>query len=183
MFVTVWTLILYPIIYYPEVKIMTIESGVIALAQAVGADVKALNIKIGDLSLLTTAAKSNLVAAINEAAASGGGGGGGVAIDDGAGLGDTDVTWSADKTFTAIQSAVDALVDGAPAALDTLNKLAAALGNDENLAQTMITQINNRVRFDEAQVLTAEQQLTACTNIGVGNPTRDFAADYAAAKL
>ena len=161
---------------------MTIESGVIALAQAVGADVKALNIKIGDLSLLTTTAKSNLVAAINEAAA-GGGGGGGVAIDDGAGLGDTTVTWSANKTFTAIQAAVDALVDGAPAALDTLNKLAAALGNDENLAQTMIAQINNRVRFDESQVLTAEQQLTACTNIGVGNPTRNFAADYAAAKL
>ena len=161
---------------------MTIESGVIALAQAVGADVKALNLKIGDLSQLTTAAKSNLVDAINEAAASGGGGGG-VEIDDAAGLGDTDVTWSADKTVTAIQAAVDALVDGAPAALDTLNKLAAALGNDENLAQTMITQINNRVRFDEAQVLTAEQQLTACTNIGVGNPTRNFAADYAAAKL
>lgn len=158
---------------------MTIESGVIALAQAVGADVKALTLKIGDLSQLTTTAKSNLVAAINEAAASGGG----AIIDDTAGLGDTDVTWSADKTVTAIQSAVDALVDGAPAALDTLNKLAAALGNDENLAQTMITQINNRVRFDEAQVLTAEQQLTACTNIGVGNPTHDFAADYAAAKL
>ena len=159
---------------------MTIESGVIELAQAVGADVKALNIKIGDLSLLTTTAKSNLVAAINEAAA---GGGGGVAIDDGAGLGDTTVTWSANKTVTAIQAAVDALVDGAPAALDTLNKLAAALGNDENLAQTMIAQINNRVRFDELQVLTAPQQLNACTNIGVGDPTRDFAADYAAAKL
>ena len=159
---------------------MTIESGVIALAQAVGADVKALNIKIGDLSLLTTTAKSNLVDAINEAAESGSSG---ATIDDDAGLGDTDVTWSANKTFTAIQAAVDALVDGAPAALDTLNKLAAALGNDENLAQTMIAQINNRVRFDEAQVLTAEQQLTACTNIGVGDPTRNFAADYAAAKL
>ncbi len=159
---------------------MSLETGVIALAEAVGTDVKALTLKIGDLTQLTTAAKSNLVDAINEAAASGGGG---VVIDDAAGLGDTTVTWSADKTVTAIQAAVDALVDGAPAALDTLNKLAAALGNDENLAQTMITQINNRVRFDEAQALTAEQQLTACTNIGVGNPTRNFAADYAAAKL
>ena len=159
---------------------MSLETGIIALAEAVGADVKALTLKIGDLSQLTTTTKSNLVDAINEAATSGSSG---ATIDDDAGLGDTDVTWSADKTVTAIQSAVDALVDGAPAALDTLNKLAAALGNDENLAQTMITQINNRVRFDEAQVLTAEQQLTACTNIGVGNPTRDFAADYAAAKL
>ena len=158
---------------------MSLETGVIALAEAIGTDVKALNLKIGDLSQLTTTTKSNLVAAINEAAASGGG----AIIDDTAGLGDTDVTWSADKTVTAIQAAVDALVDGAPAALDTLNKLAAALGNDENLAQTMIVQINNRVRFDEDQALTAEQQLTACTNIGVGNPTRNFAADYAAAKL
>ena len=156
---------------------MTLETGIIALAEAVGTDVKALNIKIGNLTQLTTTAKSNLVDAINEAIASG------VAIDDDAGLGDTDVTWSANKTVTAIQAAVEALVDGAPAALDTLNKLAAALGNDENLAQTMITQINNRVRFDEAQVLTVEQQLTACTNIGVGNPTRDFVADYVAAKL
>ncbi len=156
---------------------MSLETGIIALAEAVGGDIKALNVKIGDLTQLTTTAKNNLVAAINEAAASG------VVIDDNAGAGDTDVTWSANKTVTAIQAAVDALVDGAPAALDTLNKLAAALGNDENLAQTMITQINNRVRFDEAQVLTAEQQLTACTNIGVGDPTRNFADDYAAAKL
>lgn len=156
---------------------MSLESGIIALAEAVGADVKALNVKIGDLTQLTTTAKDNLVAAINEAAESG------VDIDDSAGIGDTAVVWSADKTVTAIQAAVDALVDGAPAALDTLNKLAAALGNDENLAQTMIAQINNRVRFDEAQVLTAEQQLTACTNIGVGDPTRNFVDDYVAAKL
>lgn len=159
---------------------MSLETGIIALAEAVGADVKALNVKIGDLTQLTTTAKDNLVAAINEAAASGSSG---AIIDDTAGLGDTDVAWSADKTVTAIQAAVDALVDGAPAALDTLNKLAAALGNDENLAQTMITQINNRVRFDEVQILTAEQQLTACTNIGVGDPTRNFVADYTAAKL
>lgn len=159
---------------------MSLETGIIALAEAIGTDVKALTLKIGDLSQLTTTAKNNLVDAINEAATSGSSS---AIIDDTAGLGDTDVTWSADKTVTAIQAAVDALIDGAPEALDTLNKLAAALGNDENLAQTMIAQINNRVRFDEAQVLTAEQQLTACTNIGVGNPTRNFAADYAAAKL
>ena len=156
---------------------MTLETGIIALAEAVGTDVKALTLKIGDLGQLSTAAKDNLVAAINELSTNA------LAIDDDAGLGDTDVTWSADKTVTAIQAAVAALVDGAPEALDTLNKLAAALGNDENLAQTMITQINNRVRFDDVQVLTTEQQLTACTNIGVGNPAHDFVADYTAAKL
>ncbi len=156
---------------------MSLETGIIALAEAVGVDVKALNLKIGDLDQLSTTDKNNLVAAINELSTNA------LAIDDDAGLGDTSVTWSANKTVTAIQAAVDALVDGAPAALDTLNKLAAALGNDENLAQTMIAQINNRVRFDELQQLTVEQQLNACTNIGVGDPARDFAADYAAAKL
>ena len=109
---------------------MTLETGIIALAEAVGTDVKALTLKIGDLGQLSTAAKDNLVAAINELSTNA------LAIDDDAGLGDTDVTWSADKTVTAIQAAVAALVDGAPEALDTLNKLAAALGNDENLAQT-----------------------------------------------
>lgn len=159
---------------------MSIEVGIIALAEAVGTDVKTLTSKIGDLTQLTTTAKINLVVAINEAAS--------VAhnaaiIDDAAGLGDASVTWSADKTVTAIRTAIDDLVGGAPEALDTLKELAEALGNDANLAQTMITQINNRVRFDEAQVLTLEQQKIACANIGVGDPTRNFTADYEASKL
>lgn len=160
---------------------MSLETGIIKLAEAIGGDIKALNLKIGDLSQLTTTAKKNLVEAINAAAASGGSGGG-VQIDDNAGAGDTGVAWSADKTVTAIQAAVDALIDDAPEALDTLNKLATALGNDENLAQTMITQINNRVRFDEAQVLTEMQKKQACENIGVGDPEHNFVADYEAAK-
>lgn len=158
---------------------MSLETGIIALSEAIGTDVKALTLKVGDLTQLTTTAKSNLVAAINETAANGGG----AIINDTAGLGDTTVTWSANKTVTAIQAAVDALIGGAPAALDTLIELAEALGNDANLAQNMVAQINNRVRFDEMQVLTAEQQLNACTNIGVGNPTHDFTADYAEGKL
>lgn len=38
---------------------------------------------------------------------------------------------------------VAALVDGAPALLDTLNELAAALGDDENFSATVATQIGN----------------------------------------
>ena len=159
---------------------MSLETGIISLAEAVGKDVKTLTSKIGDLTQLTTTAKINLVVAINEVATKVQSG---ATIDDTSGLGDTGVTWSADKTVTAIQAAIDALVGGAPAALDTLKELAEALGNDGNLAQTMIMQINNRVRFDESQVLTAEQQLTACTNIGVGNPKHNFIVDYEASKL
>jgi hypothetical protein len=43
------------------------------------------------------------------------------------------------------QAAASALVGAAPATLDTLNELAAALGNDPNFATTMATALGNRV--------------------------------------
>lgn len=45
---------------------MSLEARMISLAQAVGADVKSLTTKQGDLTGLSTAAKTSLVAAINE---------------------------------------------------------------------------------------------------------------------
>jgi len=42
--------------------------------------------------------------------------------------------------------------------------------------------LGNRVRYDAPQTLTTAQQLQACTNIGVGNPERDFVTDYTTAK-
>ena len=82
---------------------MTLETGVKALAEAVGDDVKSLNLKIGDLNLLPTLTKNNLVNAFNELITAFSDGFGQVfelmaQIDDAAGSGDTDVTWSADKS-------------------------------------------------------------------------------------
>ena len=163
---------------------MTMETRLIALAQAIGADIKALTTKQGDLTSLATTANGNLVAAINEIY--GLLGSVGAIIDDGAGDGDTSVTWSADKIHDTIEAAKLAvksdLTNGAAAALDTLSELAAALGNDPSFAATMATALTNRVRYDAEQTLTAPQQLQACSNIGVGNPERDFATDYATAK-
>lgn len=163
---------------------MTMETRLIALAQAIGADIKALTTKQGDLTSLATTAKGNLVAAINEIY--GLLGSYGAIIDDVAGDGDTSVTWSADKIHDSIEAAKLAvksdLTNGAAAALDTLSELAAALGNDPSFAATMATALTNRVRYDAVQTLTAPQQLQACSNIGVGNPERDFATDYATAK-
>ncbi len=172
---------------------MTLAQRLTALAQAVGADVKALLAAQGSLSALTTTAKASLVAAVNElktavdAAA-----GGGVSIDDGAGDGATGVTWSADKIFDAIEVAKTAvkndLTAGAAAALDTLSELAAALNNDPAFAATIAAEIANRVRFDAAQVLTAPQQTQARANIAaygaaeIGNPDADLVAAYNAAK-
>lgn len=78
---------------------------------------------------------------------------------------------------TQVQAVV---VDGAPGALDTLNELAAALGDDANYATTTSTAIGNRVRYDAAQTLTVPQRDQACANIGVGDPDRDFLAAYVA---
>ena len=161
---------------------MTLEARVVALAQAIGTDVKTLTTAVGSLSGLTTTAKNNLVAAINEiaqAAATG--------ID--AGVTGAASTWSSTKISSEISGAVSGLVGGAGAALDTLNELAAALGNDPSFATTIATQIANRVRFDEAQTLTAPQKAQACGNIGAaslvatGDLDRDFAAAYTAAKV
>ena len=163
---------------------MTLEVRVVALAQAIGTDVKALTTAVGSLSGLTTTAKNNLVAAINEIAQAAANATG---IDDGVTSGAA--TWSSSKISSEISGAISDLVGGAGAALDTLKELADALGNDPSFATTIATQIANRVRFDEAQVLTAPQKAQACDNIGAaslvatGNLDRDFAAAYTAAKV
>ena len=169
---------------------MSLETRIVALAQAVGADVKALTAAQGSLSALNTTTKTSLVAAINELMTLIGGAG--AQINDSAGNGDTSVTWSADKIFDSIEAAKIAvkndLVNGAGAALDTLNELAAALGNDPSFAATIATEIANRVRFDAAQTLTQPQMAQARANIGaqsaaaIGDPDRDLVADYNAAK-
>lgn len=163
---------------------MTMETRLIALAQAIGADVKSLRAAHGDLTSLSTTAKGNLVAAINEVVALVGAGG--VQINDAAGNGDTGVTWSADKIYDSIelakQAVKDSILGGAGAALDTLKELADALNNDPNFAATIATQISNRVRYDAAQTLTTAQRLQVCQNIGIGDPETDFTAAYNTAK-
>lgn len=163
---------------------MSLETKIISVVQAIGADIKDLRTKQGDLTALSTTAKGSIVAAINELYTLLGSSG--AVIDDTAGDGATSVTWSANKIFDSIAAASAALknelVDGAGAALDTLKELADALNNDPNFAATIASEIANRVRYDAPQTLTAAQQLQACQNIGVGNPERDFVADYTTAK-
>ena len=176
------------------------ETRLIALAQAVGNDIKLINNAIGDKSTLTTTTQASLVAAINELQA-------GLAalsasttgINDAAGNGDTTVTWSADKIYDeliAAQAAVkNEILGGAGAALDTLNELATALGNDANFAASIAAELTNRVRVDQAQTFTNPQQAQGRDNIGaasvadltalttaVGDTERDLVADYVTAK-
>lgn len=177
---------------------MSLETRLVALATAIGNDVRTLTNKQGDLTSLSTTAKSSLVAAINELVTMIGSAG--ASIDDLAGNGATGVTWSADKIYDSIEAAKlavkDELINGASAAFDTLSELAAALDNDPAFATTIANELANRVRFDQAQTLTVGQRQTARDNIaaaaqadldalttGLGNYDYDYVADYNAAKV
>lgn len=176
---------------------MSLETRIVSLAQAIGADVKALTAAQGNLTSLTTTTKTNLVSAINELVTMVGSAG--AHINDTAGNGNTTDTWSADKIFDSIEAAKTAvkgeILGGAGAALDTLNELAAALGNNPSFATTIAAEVANRVRYDAAQTLTSPQQAQARSNIGaaaasdvstlitgLGTYDRDYAADYTTAK-
>jgi hypothetical protein len=72
-------------------------------------------------------------------------------------------------TTAFVQTAVSNLVDSAPGALNTLNELAAALGDDASFSTTMTTALGNRLRIDtNAQGLTATQKSNGRTNLGLG---------------
>lgn len=73
-----------------------------------------------------------------------------------------------------VQSALAALVASSPAALDTLNELAAALGNDPNFATTVTSSIASKVATsDKASQLESE---TGTDNTKWTTPLRVFQA-------
>lgn len=185
---------------------MTLVTQVSDLATRTGTEIKTVRAEVaattGSLASLSTTDKSNLVAAINEVAASSGSGPITAAdITDSTATGRALLTaaaasnarttlavYSSAETDTAIAAQVAALVDSAPGTLDTLNELAAALGDDPAFATTVNTALGNRVRVDTAaQGLTTTQQGNARTNIGaqaaaeIGDTSTDFVAIFEAA--
>jgi hypothetical protein len=59
---------------------------------------------------------------------------------------DSDVKVASQKAVKAhVAAAIAALVDSSPAALNTLNELAAALGDDANFAATMTTALGTKL--------------------------------------
>jgi hypothetical protein len=79
---------------------------------------------------------------------------------------DTAALWAGiTGTNTAVRSYVDsevaALVDAAPEALDTLNELAAALGDDANFATTLTTNLGQKLGATATVTLTGEVTGTA----------------------
>ena len=68
-----------------------------------------------------------------------------------------------------VDTQVANLVDSSPEALDTLNELAAALGDDAAFSTTVNTSLSNRLRFDAAQTLTSGEKTQGQSNLGLGS--------------
>lgn len=136
---------------------MSLDTNLQNLAVRAATEAKALRTLINgnaaDLSALSTTDKTNLVNAINEVAA---GSGVAAATDTVAGIVElattaettTGTDTSRAVTPAGVKAAIDALVAAAPGLLDTLDELAAALGDDPNFAATMTTALANKQPLD-----------------------------------
>jgi len=165
---------------------MSLVNQVQLLTERVAAELKAhrvlINGNAADLSALTTTEKSNLVGALNELHALIG------AIDTSEVIDDTTVglatTYSSAKIVDLVATAIDDLVAGAPAALDTLKELADAFTDTENVVASLTLALSNRLRIDADQDLTPAQQAFGRSNLDVfskaeiGDIDTDFVAIF-----
>lgn len=158
---------------------MSLETRISGLAVRAATEDKSLrtliNGNVVDLSALTTTAQGDLVAAINEVDAAVGS----AAVINDASTGTTEA-WSASKIAAEISTAITNVINGAPGALDTLDELANALGDDANFATTITTALAARLRFDAAQTLSAAEQTQGQTNLSVvaASDIGDFDRDF-----
>ena len=72
---------------------------------------------------------------------------------------------------TEITSAVATVIDSSPAALDTLNELAAALGDDPNFSTTITTTIGTKLPKDGSEAMTGNLNLGTNKVVNVVDPT------------
>jgi len=153
----------------------TLQTNLTNLATRIGTELKAhrtlINGNAADLSSLTTTAKSNLVAAINELQA---------AVASATEINDastgTSATWSASKIVEELGDLKTEILGGAGAAFDTLQELATLIGENDGDITGILTALDNRVRFDAAQTLTAPQKTQALANIGAAADTHTHSA-------
>lgn len=147
------------------------ESEIVNLVNQIGADIAIIVQRQGSLDGLATTRKDNLVSALNELH--------GKIQDSSQGISESRVTELIEQAKTALKNE---LTDGAGAALDTFKELADALNNDPSFASKLATQMNNRLRFDESQVLSEEQKTQALANLGLAASSTNYVEKYTTAR-
>lgn len=76
-----------------------------------------------------------------------------------------------------VRTALADLVDSAPGLLDTLNELAAAIGDDENFATTVANSIATKVALDGSTAMTGELILSGAPINSLGATTKQYVDD------
>lgn len=138
---------------------MSLETNMRNALTRIATEFKAVNGRVGSLSALTTTNKTSLVTAINELKAQ--------IVEGGDGL-----------TMGDVEARIQQIIGTAPITLDTFQEIASALDNDPNFASTIMTALGNRVRFDAAQSLTAEQRTQVLSNIGAAATAHNHDSQY-----
>ena len=76
----------------------------------------------------------------------------------------------------AITAEINKEVGGAPETFNTLKEIADYIEQDKTGASAMTTAVNNRLRFDEQQTLSTEQQTNVLNSLGLTEV--DFVTEY-----
>ncbi len=84
---------------------------------------------------------------------------------------------------SASAAAVTAVLDGAPGALDTLNELAAALGDDQNFATTLTNSIATKLDSTTASATYLTQSSASTTYAPKTSPTFTGTVDFTSASV
>jgi len=79
-------------------------------------------------------------------------------------------------TTAFVKAAIDALINGAPGALDTLNEIADAIADDANVAANLTTLINARATTANATLTGTTQVALLKMSGGLVNAANDSAA-------
>lgn len=124
--------------------------------------------KLGDLTTLTTTDKTSVVRAMNELKAS---------------IGAVNTGTDESAVNQLIDNKINALIDNAPEALNTLKEIADKLQAEESTATALASTVSKKVAFDSQQSLSTEQQKQAQENIGLGDlSSADLVTVYTTAR-
>ena len=89
---------------------------------------------------------------------------------------DARITAAGSVTQSDIDSAISALIDSAPGTLDTLNELAAALGDDANFSTTITNSIATKLAISDFNT-TADTWLTGKSTSNISEGTNLYYTD------
>jgi hypothetical protein len=157
---------------------MSLETGIKAALLRVSTEVNAIRTERGSLAALPTTNKESIVAALIELNSALGS-----LIADSSTTG-AENTWSINQIKANTAAQIDALVNGAGSAYDTLIELANEIQANDGSINAILSAQAKRVRVDAAQAFSGIEKQQARDNIDVfskaeiGDINADFTAEF-----